>query len=253
MPDLRPSPSGPDPFRFLVSAYHPETLRSPAAGPIATPSERLRSALTWNVFKTLEQIAPGVWMRRLIAMSAGLPEGYDSAPHVTAVTCWSHLNPAPSAVLRRGRRSLVPVSAMVDTDDTVIVLLTPALTDLPEAVTESKDGGLLELAEAAAWFAGARSAYVIVVVPIDADDESWIPRVRQRADRVRRVLHAGPKGPANLRGIGATTWRDLHGLLSEVSASRFITESERRWATTTVEWMAARLGPSAIPLRLAGQ
>lgn len=238
-------------FRLLVSAYHPDTLRYPRSEPIATPSERLRLALTWNVFKTLEQIAPSAWMRRLLAMSAGLPDGYDSAPHMTQVTCWSDLAPAPSALLRRGRRHPVPVSAIIDTDDTVIVVLTPAVTDLHEVVSETKEGGLLDLAEAAAWLAGARSTYVIVVLPIDADEEVWTSRVRRRAERVTRVLKSGPKGPANLRGIGPTTWRALHGLLSEISACRFIDQAEQRHAMTAARWIAARLRPELRRRNLA--
>jgi hypothetical protein len=112
----------PDPFRLLVSPYHPDTLRYPSSGLATTPSDRLRHALTWNVFRTLEQIAPSIWMRPLVARATGLPEAYTSAPHITAVTCWSNLQPAPNATLRRGRRHSVPVSAIIDTDDTVITL-----------------------------------------------------------------------------------------------------------------------------------
>ena len=33
-----------DAFRFLVSAYHPDSLRYPLSVPVTTPSERLRHA-----------------------------------------------------------------------------------------------------------------------------------------------------------------------------------------------------------------
>jgi hypothetical protein len=251
MRDMHQRPGEPDAFRLLVSPYHPDTLRYPASGAVTTPSERLRHALTWNVFKTLEQIAPSVWMRPLLAMSAGLPEGYDSAPHITKVTCWSNLKPAPSAILRRGRRNAVPVSAIIDTDDTVITFLTPSATDLTGVLSDTKEEGLLDLAEATAWLAGTRSAYVSVVLPIEADEEVWTARVRRRAERARRVLQASPKAPANIRGIGATTWTALHDLMSEISASRFIAKSEQRCAQTTAEWMAARLGPALARQRHA--
>lgn len=241
-----------DAFRLLVSPYHPDTLRYPAAGPVITPSERLRHALTWNVFKTLEQIAPSVWMRPLIARCAGLPDGYDSAPHITAVTCWSTLAPAPSAMLRRGRRRGVGVSAIVDTDDTVLTFVTPAPADLLDRVlSETAEDGLLDLAEAAAYLAGTRSAYVSVVLPIESDEEVWAARVRRRAERVRRLLSASGRGPANIRGIGVTTWTALHELLSEIGASRFISKSEQNCAVTTAHWMRERLGSDLSRQRLA--
>jgi hypothetical protein len=239
-------------FRLLISAHHPDTLRYPVAGPIATPSDRLRHALTWNMFKTLEQIAPSVWMRSLVARCAGLPEGYNSAPQVGMVTCWSSLELPPSARLRRGKRHPVPVSVIVDTDDTVVSLLTPAQDDLLNRVSsDSAEDVLLEVAEATAWLAGTRSAYVGVILPIEADENVWIPRVQQRAERVKRVLEASERAPVNIRGIGATTWHALHDLLSEVAASSFIADSERRYALTAVEWMGAHLRTHLHRQRLA--
>ena len=240
-----------DAFRLLVSPYHPDTLRCPASD-VTKPSERLRHALTWNVFKTLEQIAPSLWMRPLVARCAGLPEAYNSAPQVTMVTCWPNLEPAPSARLRRGRRRPMPVSVIIDTDDTVITLLTPSPVDLlGGALSDTAESGLADVAEATAWLAGTRSAYVSVVLPIEADEKEWSVRVRRRAERVHRMLQAGDRPPTNVRGIGATTWYALHELLSEVAASSFIADAEKRCARTTADWMAQRLRRDVDYQRLA--
>lgn len=231
-----------DAFRFLVSAYHPDSLRYPLSVPVTTPNERLRHAFTWNVFKTLEQVAPSSWMRLLIARAVGLSDHYDSAPHITAVACWPNLRPAPSSVLRRGRVQSLPVDAVIDTDDTVITFLTPGPSELLDRVlSESAADGLVNVADATAWLAGTRSAYVSVVLPIEADDHEWLGRVRRRAERAHRVLTADGTGPSNLRGIGAVTWRTLHELLAEVETSAFIADSERRLLRTTRMWMEERL------------
>jgi hypothetical protein len=241
-----------DAFRLLVSPYHPDTLRYPASGPVVRASDRLRHALTWNVFKTLEQIAPSVWMRPLVARCAGLPDGYDSAPHVTTVTCWSDLEPAASAMLRRGRRDRVAADVIIDTDDTVVTIVTPAQPELLSRVlSDTADDGLLDLAEATARRAGTRSAYVAVVLPIEADEDVWSTRVRRRAERVVRVLNASGRAPSNIRGIGVTTWSALHDMLSEIATSRFISKPEQKFALTTADWMADRLGPDLNQQRLA--
>ena len=242
----------PDAFKLLVSPYHPDTLRYPAAGAATIANDRLRHALTWNVFKTLEQIAPTIWMRPLVARATGLPDGYRSAPHIVAVTCWSNLPPSPNAMLRRGRRRGVPVSAIVDTDDTVITFLTPSPTDMLDTVlSETPDGGLLDVAEATGYLAGTRSAYVSVVLPVDVDEKAWAPRIRRRADRVGRVLSSSGRTPENLRGIGAITWHSLYELLSEIAQSRFISESEQRFTMTTSAWMSERLAPKTTVKKLA--
>lgn len=233
-----------DAFRLLVSPYHPDTLRYPASGAVVRTGDRLRHALTWNVFKTLEQIAPSVWMRPLVARCAGLPNGYNSAPHIVTVSCWSDLMPAPSAVLRRGRRSNVPVDVIIETDDTVVTVLTPAQAHLLSRVlSDTADDGLLDLAEASACLAGTRSVYITVVLPIEADEEVWSARVRRRAERVLRVLNNSGRAPANIRGIGVTTWAALHDMLAEIGTSRFIPKSEQKIALTTADWMGERLGP----------
>jgi hypothetical protein len=243
---------GPDPFRLLVSPYHPDTLREPSSGPASTQSDRLRHALTWNVFKTLEQIAPSIWMRPLVARATGLPDGYSSAPHITAVTCWSNLQPAPNAMLRRGRRHSVPVSAIVDTDDTLITFLTPSPTEMLDRVLcETAEAGLLDVAEATAYLAGTRSAYVSVVLPVEVEEPVWASRVRRRADHVNRVLSSSGRSLENLRGMGATTWNALQELLAEIARSRFISRSEQRYASTAVDWMSQRLATEITRKRLA--
>ena len=242
----------PDAFTLLVSPYHPDTLRDPSSGPDATHSDRLRHALTWNVFKTLEQIAPSAWMRPLVARATGLPEGYASAPQITSVTCWSNLHPAPNALLRRGRRLNVPFGAIVDTDDTVVTFLTPSRTEMLDTVlSETAEGGLLDVAEATAYLAGTRSAYVSVVLPTEVEEEVWAPRVQQRAERVRRLLSSSERSPENLRGVGATTWGALHELLSEIAHSRFISRTEQRFAIAAVNWMSERLAVETSSKRLA--
>lgn len=209
-----------DAFQLLGSPYHPDTLRHRPRGP--QPQQAIG-------FATLR-----------------------AAPHITAVTCWSNLQPAPNAMLRRGRRCPVPVSVIVDTDDTVISFLAPSPTEMLDTVlSDTADGGLLDVAEATAYLAGTRSAYVSVVLPIEVEEQVWAPRVRRRADRVVRLLSSSTRHPENVRGIGTTTWHALHELLSEIAQSRFIAKSEQRCAMTTVEWMNARLADEMSRKRLA--
>lgn len=231
-----------DAFRLLISPYHPDILRFPRSAADVTAHERLRHTLTWNAFKTLEQIVPTVWMRPLVARCAGLPERYDSAPQTTAVTCWGNLQPAPAAMLRRGRRRGIHVDALIDTDDTVVTFLTPSPDELVGRVlSETAEDGLLDVAEATAHVAGTRSAYVSVILPLEVDEDLWSARVRQRTERVRRLLAAGDRNPDNIRGIGATTWNAVRELLTETAASRFISRSERQMAISAAQWIGERL------------
>jgi hypothetical protein len=145
----------------------------PAAGPVIEGGDRLRHALTWNVFRTLEQIAPSFWMRPLVARMGSLEEDYGSAPHVCAISCWAQLAPAPQAVLRRARQMPVRADVVIETDDTVISLLVPSLAELTNTVlSDTAAGGLLDIVEATSVLAGVRAAYAGVVLPVGADADA---------------------------------------------------------------------------------
>jgi hypothetical protein len=122
---------------------------------------------------------------------------------------------------------------------------------LDTVLSDTAEGGLLDVAEATAYLAGGRSAYVSVVLPIEVEEEVWSPRVQRRAERVGRVLSSSSRNPENLRGMGATTWHALYELLSDVAQSRFISKPEQRCAMTAVEWMSERLKIDRSHQRLA--
>jgi hypothetical protein len=231
-----------DVFRFFVSPYHPDVLRQPLADAGAVASDRLRHGLTWNVFRTLEQIAPAFWMRPLVASLGALTSEYNSAPHVCSVSCWEWLDPCPAAKLRRARRAAVRADVVIDTDDTVVTFLVPNIADVTDLVlSDTADGGLLDLLEATSFKGGVRAAYVGVVLPPGRDSDVWIEHVQRRATAVHRVVQASGRHVRNVRGIGALTWHQLYALLADAASSELLLDSERRIAAATERWMAQRL------------
>ena len=241
-----------DVFRFFVSPHHPDSLRVPAAGPVIDAGDRMRHALTWNAFRTLEQVAPSFWMRPLVALLGGLDDGYGSAPHVCQISCWQQLAPAPWSMLRRGRRAPVCADVLIATDDTVVALVVPSVAEMTTRVlSDTAEGGLLDLIEATSVFAGVRAAYAGIVLPCGADDDTWVVRVNRRGQGVHRVLHASVRGVVNVRGIGSLTWRGVRGILDDAARSEFLPPSERRFANDAVSWMDKRLTQRDVRIRQA--
>jgi hypothetical protein len=235
-----------DVFRFFVSPYHPDVLREPLSDASAVTSERLRHALTWNVFRTLEQIAPAFWMRPLIASLGTLTDDYASAPHVCSVSCWDWLEPCTEAKLRRGRRAAVRADAVIDTDDTVLTFLVPNAADVANVVlSDTAEGGLLDLLEATSFKGGVRAAYVGVVLPPGYDSDAWIGRVHRRAHAVHRVMQASGRGVRNARGVGAIGWRHLQAILADAARSESLPTTEQSLAAATEHWMSTRLARAA--------
>jgi hypothetical protein len=231
-----------DVYRFFVSPYHPDVLRQPEVHAVVDPEARLRQALTWNVFRTLEQINPAFWMRPLIARLGGLTDEYASAPHVCQIACWDWLEPAPEARLRRYRRAAVRADVVIDTDDTLVTLLVPRVDEITTLVlSDTAEGGLLDLAEATSFKGGVRASYVGVVLPNGADSDVWVSRITRRALAVQRVLLASGRTVRNLRGIGALGWHDVLAILNDAARSTSLCPTERTCARDVGGWMSERL------------
>lgn len=231
-----------DVYRFFVSPYHPDVLRQPEAGVVNDRDDRLRHALTWNVFRTLEQINPAFWLRPLVARIGAMTDGYVSAPHVCQIACWDWLDPAPVARLRRHRRAAVRADVVIDTDDTVMTFLVPRVDEVTSIVlSDTAEGGLLDLAEATSYKGGVRASYVGIVLPPGADNDMWMTRVNRRARAVQRVLESSGYGIRNAGGIGALGWHDMRAILDDAGRAHSLADSERSLATAVSRWMTQRL------------
>ena len=105
---------------LVVAPHHPDRLRRPMPAAWAAGDDAFVYALTWNVFRTLELIAPSFWLRRLHLRLTG--EASLLAPQIMSVRLWPELHLPP---IRRidGRRSDVPVDVVIETEHDVWTIL----------------------------------------------------------------------------------------------------------------------------------
>lgn len=75
---------------FILLEHHPELSGTPEARPGLVEVENRRAALTWNVFRTLELIAPTFWLRRFRARLDALTS-LESGARSLSVRLWGHV------------------------------------------------------------------------------------------------------------------------------------------------------------------
>jgi hypothetical protein len=75
---------------FILLDHHPDLSRRPEARPGLVEAENRRAALTWNVFRTLELVAPTFWLRRFRARLDALTS-LESGARSLSVRLWGHV------------------------------------------------------------------------------------------------------------------------------------------------------------------
>jgi hypothetical protein len=221
---------------FILLDHHPDLSRRPEAKPGLVDIENRRAALTWNVFRTLELIAPAFWLRRFRARLDTLTS-LEPGGGSLSVRLWAVL-PTPNE-----RRHLEPVcvDALIETDTAVYGVMTFAGSDLElKDSTLARPDAILRVIDAVSWYAGARDCYIALITSDWSDTpigSVLIERYRSSRDVLLRRLPHRRDGLMNLRDIGRMTWRDVAGIVQDCADSGSLTDLERFAANRTGRWL----------------
>jgi hypothetical protein len=220
--------------QLVISPHHPDRLRRPIPRAAAADRDRFQQALTWNVFRTLEMVAPAYWLRRFHTRLTGEPPLV--APQVVQVQLWRRL-PLPPILQIDGAHPDVTVDVVIETEHDVWTLIIPRpgeALDVQERAVHVIDAG--------AWLAGARAHHCGV---IESDDANAIAGsllksryARSRDSAALRSASRGPTAPTSVTW-GAVQWSDLATLLEERSEARSLPSIERALAKNAIEWLKA--------------
>jgi hypothetical protein len=226
-----------DVTNWLVQAHHPEMRRMPAPSPGRVFPERTCATLVWNAFRTLALIDPSFWLRQLHARLFEFDERY-RAPETLDVRLWVPVTPAPA----RGDGRQVTVDVLLESEDTWWALITMFETDI---VLDARDVAgpdpIIRAIEALTWAAGPRDLFVGLI--------SSGSRTAPVATRLMRRYAASPhllahrlsrgNGLANLRGLGAGTWRTVAAVLDDCTRAPALDDPERHAARRCLDWFGA--------------
>jgi hypothetical protein len=221
---------------FILLDHHPDVSRRPEARPGLIDAENRRAALTWNVFRTLELIAPAFWLRRFRARLDALTSLEAGGPSLS-VRLWVVL----VSPLERCRQEPVCVDALIETDTAVYGVLTfdGSDVDLGDS-TLARPDTILRVIDAVSWYAGARDCYVALITSDWSDTpigSALIERYRGSRDVLARRLPHRRDGLANVRGIGRMTWQDVANILRDCAGSHSLTDFERVAASQAEQWL----------------
>ena len=220
--------------QFVISPHHPDRLRRPSPRGAAAGRDRFQQALTWNVFRTLELVAPAYWLRRLHTRLTGQPSLVP--PQIVDVHLWRAL-PLPPILQIDGARPDVTVDVIIETEHDVWTLIVPRhgeVPDIQERATHVIDAG--------GWLAGARPHHCGV---IESDTDNTMAgsllKSRYARSRDRAAPRSATRGPAAPIAItwGVIPWSDLAAILHECSEAGNLPPIERAPARNATDWLGA--------------
>jgi hypothetical protein len=217
---------------FAVTPHHPDRLRRPGASTVTPGAERFAQALTWNIFRTLELIAPAFWLRRLHARLTGGP--FPPAPQVAQVSLWRRL-PLPPIELIDGARPDVLADVLIETEAAVWTLI---VADDREPWKD--EHRVADVVDAGTWLAGVREYYA-GVIETSTTPTSLGSVLKERYSRSREsvMLRSSSRGPAraSMIALGSLQWQDLSAILRECRDAHNLTDIERAIARHALVWL----------------
>ncbi|HET9262574.1 MAG TPA: hypothetical protein VFO14_05995 [Vicinamibacterales bacterium] len=219
--------------QLVIAPHHPDRLNRPPARLGAVNHERFQQTLAWNVFRTLELLAPAFWLRRFHVRLTG--DEPPPAPQMLHVSLWRSL-PLPPIQRIDGARGDEVVDIIIETEHAVWTLFAASGRNRENHEKET----VARLIDAGAWLAGARRHYG-GVIETEVTDASFGGVLKSRYSRSREsvTLRSASRGPARptLSGWGALRWTDMAALLHECEDAHNLSPIERALARNAVGWL----------------
>jgi hypothetical protein len=186
-------------------------------------------AVAWNVFRSLRQIAPAVWLNDLF--TAAFPRHTLSHTEHATVELWKTVEPPPALVIEADEGEM----------EIDVVIGTPSAVWCIEAKRATREQVLRSI-DVASYHAGTRHCFFSLLVIDAARAKEAVAAVDGWKDLAKpRELLAShrPDKLANLAGISRLTTADLGEVLSD-AATDAGREDERQYAERALQWLRGR-------------
>lgn len=205
-------------------------------------SENSEDAVTWNVFRSLRQIDPAVWLPELARR--GLPDTEPPAAVDGAVVrLWRSVAPPPALVAGGDDEGKSEIDIVIEGQNWVWFIEAKYGGDISkETARRPERDQVLRNIDVGSWYAGVRPFYFTLLVASLEKSPLGVAKVEQYRDfeKTRTLLQDHrPDQLANLRGVTLLTWPDVAAVLAHARYS-IVRTDERHYAERALEWMRGK-------------
>lgn len=244
-----------DDFRdnLIIDRYDPVFTSMRGKKKTHLRSENSEDAITWNVFRSLRQIDPAVWLPHLAATAFGDSAAEWSPAEVSSATIklWQTA-PPPSSLLRfQQDEGESEVDVVIETDRAVWFIEAKYKSDISLSTTNGPDRDqILRNLDVGSYYAGTRAFYFALLIWDEERTREGMARLEEyrgsRESIIRRLPHR-EDALKNLYGIGLLRWHDLADVF-EICTSN-ARQDEQLFATRARDWLArVNVAPVGQPI-----
>ena len=203
-------------------------------------SENSEDAVTWNVFRSLRQVDPAVWLPGLARR--GL-QGAEPPPAVGAVlSLWLSVSPPP-ALLAGGDEGNSEIDVAIESPSWVWFIETKYRSDIETGTkTRPERDQVLRNIDVGSYYAGTRDFFFSLLVVSPETSPVGAAAVAEYSDfsKTRALLQAHRSDRlTNLRAVTLLTWLDMAAVLTDARDS-VVRIDERHYADRALEWMRVK-------------
>ncbi len=225
---------------LIIDRYDPVFADMRASKLKHLRSVNSEDAVTWNVFRSLRQIAPSCWVPPL--WQRAFPKISVPLDLQACVQLWQNV-PPPLGLLAEGDEGDSEIDVVIEAPTWVWFIEAKHRSDISRGTTTRPDRDqILRNLDVGTHYAGVRQFFFSLLISSEKASPVGVERLQkyQTLDVVRDTLRRHrPDGLQNLRGIGHITWRALGEVLADASSCA-PREDERAYAVRAVEWLRGR-------------
>ncbi|MGH9713625.1 MAG: hypothetical protein ACRD5M_10040 [Candidatus Acidiferrales bacterium] len=226
---------------LIIDRYDPVFADMRASKLKHLRSANSEDAVTWNIFRSLRQIAPQAWLP--VLWQCAFPSRHSPTDLKVVVRLWESI-PPPLGLLADGDEGASEIDVVIETPTWVWFIEAKYRSDISTGTTTRPDRDqVLRNIDVGSYYAGVRQFFFSLLISSEAQSPEGAKRLREYNDlsipRAKLQPH-GPDGLHNVEAIGQLTWKDLERVLSEASktADR---DDERAYAARAVAWLQQRV------------
>ena len=224
---------------LIIDKYSPEFQKWRGKKLEQLRSENSEDAMTWNVFRSLNQINPSLWVPTVF--KASFQKEFTYTLDTINLFLWKKLDPPVNLLVKEGKSE---IDVIMETSDFIWFIEVKYKSDISLSTTyDAKRNQVIRNIDVGLNYASDKDFYFSLLILDDKYSPKGVSFIKEYSnsfEHVKRDLPHRIDFLNNLKGITLITWFDFYGIfenLMKVAESEY----ERFIAKQAVTWLKNKI------------